>query len=183
MDNIFESATTALRTMMTNEKKKPLHIGEVMACWTYLTTLEYALSFEEIGLNTTTDEEVTNMLNDAIKLCHGQAKELRDFLVHEGVALPNGPEPRPDSNPNDVPNGVRMTDDEIANSVSIKIAAAVVKCAASQSESIRTDVGLMFLKFQAQHISFALTLKALMEKRGWLKVPPYYQPPGIPEAH
>ncbi|PLT35216.1 hypothetical protein CUU64_07525 [Bacillus sp. V5-8f] len=80
------------------------------------------MSFEEMGLNTTTDEEVKDMLKEAVKLCHNQAKEVRNLLIHEGVALPNGREPRPKSNQNEEPNGVRMTDDEIANSVSIKIA-------------------------------------------------------------
>jgi hypothetical protein len=181
MGNVFESATSVLKSFIDNEPKTPLHVGEVMACWTYLASLENSISFEQQGLNMTTDNDVITMLNDAIKMCNGQVKRLKEFLLHEGVPLPPAPESKPDSNPNDVPLGVKLTDNEIVNGVSIKVAGASVKCATSQAESIRNDVGLMFLEFQAEHVAFGATLKMLMRNKGWIKNPPFYLPPGLPE--
>lgn len=53
-----------------------------------------------------------------------------------------------------------------------------MRAAGAASESIRTDVGLLFIEFQAEKFAFATRLKHLMRKRGWIKVPPFYVPPG-----
>lgn len=38
-------------------------------------------------------------------------------------------------------------------------------------------VGVMWFAFQSEQVSFGATLKNLMRKRGWIKVPPLYYPP------
>ncbi|WP_456359663.1 hypothetical protein [Bacillus sp. Y1] len=53
-----------------------------------------------------------------------------------------------------------------------------MQAAAAASESIRTDVGLLFIQFQTEKFAFATRLKHLMRKRGWIRVPPFYLPPG-----
>ncbi|WP_191963100.1 DUF3231 family protein [Virgibacillus necropolis] len=53
-------------------------------------------------------------------------------------------------------------------------------CVGYASQCLRTDVALMFLKFQTDKLAIALKTKDLMMKRGWLKVPPFYHPPGSP---
>jgi hypothetical protein len=40
-------------------------------------------------------------------------------------------------------------------------------------ESTRADVGVMFAKYQIMKITWSLTMKELLTKRGWLLVPPY----------
>jgi hypothetical protein len=54
-------------------------------------------------------------------------------------------------------------------------------CTNSASQSLRSDVGLMFVKFQADKLSLSYQAKELMEMKGWLKIPPYYLPPGSPK--
>jgi hypothetical protein len=138
------------------------------------------LRFEEIGLNTTTDDEVKVMLNDAYKLCKSQADRLEAFLKKEGIPLPATTPPKPNSSPNHIPAGVRFTDDELANGVSIKVALGIVECATGQVQSIRTDVGLMWIEFQSEMLAFSATLKSMLRQRGWLKVPPFFYPPSEP---
>lgn len=58
--------------------------------------------------------------------------------------------------------------------------AATDMCATVASQSLRTDVALMFLKFQTDKLSLGLKAKELMRENGWLKIPPFYQPPGSP---
>jgi hypothetical protein len=38
----------------------------------------------------------------------------------------------------------------------------------------------MFLKFQMDKLSLSYQAKELMERKGWLKIPPFYNPPGSP---
>jgi hypothetical protein len=179
MTNPFEAFWSTLRTAIDNQEyQPPLHVGEVMACWTYLTALVEMLRFEEVGLNTTTDDEVKEMLNDAYKLCKSQADRLEAFLKKEGIPLPASSPPKPTSSPNHIPAGVRITDDELANGVSIKVALGIVECATGQAQSIRTDLGLMWIEFQSEMLTFSATLKSILRQRGWLKVPPFFYPPG-----
>lgn len=179
MPNPFEAFWSILRTITDNEKHQtPLHVGEVMGCWTYLTALVEMLRFEEAGLNTTTDDEVKEMLNAAYKLCKSQADRLEAFLKKEGIPLPETTPPKPNSSPNNIPAGVRITDDELANGVSIKVALGIIECATGQAQSIRTDVSMMWIEFQSEMLTFSATLKALLRQRGWLKVPPFFYPSG-----
>lgn len=90
------------------------------------------------------------------------------------------PEDKPESNPSDVPLGAKLTDSELINTLNINFVTAADMCAASSSQSLRTDVAKMFLKFQTDKLSMGLRSKELMQKKGWLKVPPFYQPPGSP---
>lgn len=82
--------------------------------------------------------------------------------------------------PNAVPLGAKLTDNEIANSLTVKAVANTLACSKGAAESLRNDVGLMFVQFFGEKIVFGANLKSLMRKRGWVKVPPYYYPPGLP---
>lgn len=174
MPNPFEAVWSLLKTGLDNGPKTPLHVGEVMGCWTYLTALVEMLRFEEIGLNTTTDDEVKEMLNDAYKLCKAQADRLESFLKEEGIPLPETSAPKPNSSPQNIPAGARITDEELANGVSIKVALAIVECATGQAQSIRLDVGIMWAEFQSEMLTFSASLKQMLRQRGWLKTPPFY---------
>ena len=60
MSNPIEAICNTLKISndTTNEPKSPLHIIEAGDCWTYLTLIEEFIRYEEMGLNTTTDDEV-----------------------------------------------------------------------------------------------------------------------------
>lgn len=158
----------------------PRHIGEAMICWTYLTMLEEEIANVQIGLNTTTDTELLDALHASMDLAEAQAKELRNFMLQEGVTLPPVSEMKPKSEPHLVPMGVKLTDNEIANALSIKVVANYLMCANGTVQSVRNDVGMMFASFQAEKLKFGASLKTLMRKRGWIKIPPYYVPTGLP---
>ncbi|WP_431308896.1 DUF3231 family protein [Halalkalibacter flavus] len=164
----------------TNEKNSPLHIGEAMDCWTYLTALAEFIRFEEAGLNTSTDDEVLEMLNDAIRMCENQSEKLSSFMKKEGIPLPETSPPKPKSEPNAIPLGVKLSDEEITNGITLKLTSCLMMSAKGEIDAIRTDIGVMWFKFHTEMLTFGVTLKSLMIKRGWLKVPPYYYPPGQP---
>ncbi|WP_456274637.1 DUF3231 family protein [Bacillus sp. AK031] len=181
MTSVFESIKEYLQMKLDDEPKNPLHVGEVMSCWMYLALMDEATVYIQIGLNTTNDDEVRKMLIQSLNQCDVQGKRFRDFMKKEGVHLPSTSEQRPNSEPNSVPLGVKMTDDEIMNGLSMKTVAAVMHCAASASQSIRNDVGMLFTQCMIEKMKFGTELKGVMRKKGWIKVPPYYYPPGMPK--
>ncbi|SEN55898.1 Protein of unknown function [Mesobacillus persicus] len=182
MPNPFEAVWNLLKTSIdnTNEPKTPLHVMEVGDFWKYVTMVEEFIRYEEIGLNTTTDDEVREMLTDVIRICESQVKTVSEFMRQEGIPLPDVTSAKPKSESKEIPLGVKLTDDEIANGITFKLVNCMQVCTLGQVNSIRNDVGMMWLKFYSEWVTFGTTLKTLMRKRGWLKVPPYYYPPGSP---
>ncbi|MFP5111959.1 DUF3231 family protein [Bacillaceae bacterium C204] len=178
MVNILETFMDAMKSSTDQDENQPLHVGEVMACWIYLAGLELAKVSVQAGINTTTDDELRAILEEDMELGNSQRKRLHDFMIKEGITLPPAPEDMPVSDPNSIPPGVKLTNDVIANELSLKIISLIMRAAGAASESIRTDVGLLFIQFQAEKFAFATRLKHLMRKRGWIKVPPFYVPPG-----
>ncbi|MFZ3589588.1 DUF3231 family protein [Bacillus sp. DJP31] len=182
MTNIFQGIMDSLKLEMDNEPVSPLHVGEVMSSWMYVALMDEASIYMQVALNTTTDDQLCTLLKVSSKQCEAQSRQLRDFLIKEGVHLPPVSEPRPDSNTEAVPLGVKLTDDEIANGVSIKTVASIIHCATSASQSIRNDCGMMWIHFLNEKLTFGTSLKKVMRERGWIKVPPYYYPPGRPTS-
>jgi hypothetical protein len=180
MQNIFEAVFDYLKTTYDNEPKPRPHIGEAMGCWLYYTALAEEVPVIEASLNTTTDAELINFLNKSKKLGEHQKNILKGFMINEGIPLSQTSESKPKSDPNSVPLGTKMTDEEIANFLSAKIATNIVMCATNTSQSIRNDIGLMWARFQGEKMVLGMELKIAMRKRGWIKAPPYYYPPGAP---
>lgn len=182
MPNPFEAVWNLLKTGVDNidEPDTPLHVIEVGDLWVYLTTMEEFIRYEEVSLNTTTDDEVKEMLIDIIRVCEGQVETLSKFMKKEGIPLPDVTSSKPESDSKQIPLGVKLTDDEITNGVAFKQVVCMQQCAKGQADSVRNDVGMMWLGFFSDWVTFGTTLKTLMKKRGWLKVPPYYYPPGSP---
>ncbi|SDZ33239.1 Protein of unknown function [Evansella caseinilytica] len=182
MANPLEAVWNALKLAIDNadEPTSPLHVIEVGDCWRYLTMVEEFIRFEETGLNTSTDDEIKEMLVDIVRICEGQVKLLGEFMKKEGIPLPDVTSAKPDSDPKDVPLGVKLTDAEISNGIVFKLVICMQTCAHAQANAVRNDVGMMWIRFYTEWITFGSTLKTLMRKRGWIKVPPYYYPPGSP---
>ncbi|MEH7334655.1 DUF3231 family protein [Neobacillus drentensis] len=180
MTTIFESLKDYLQMNLDDEPKNPLHVGEVMSCWLYLTIMDESSVFLQAGLNMSTDDDVVRILQESLKQCDTQGQRFKEFMIKEGIHLPPTSEQRPFSDPEAVPLGTKLTDDEIMNGVSIKTVAAIVHCATAASQSIRNDVGSLFTHAMIEKMKFGSSLKELMRKRGWIKVPPYYYPPGKP---
>lgn len=180
MQNIFETIFDYLKTTYDNEAKPRPHIGEAMGCWLYFTALSEEVPVLEASLNTTTDTELLSLINKSKKLGEHQMNTLKAFMIEEGIPLSPSAESKPKSDPNSVPLGTKMTDEEIANFISAKIATNIIMCSTNMSQSIRSDIGVMWARFHAEKMVFGFELKTAMRKRGWIKVPPYYYPPGAP---
>ncbi|PFA62858.1 hypothetical protein CN378_17610 [Bacillus sp. AFS015802] len=181
MTNAFEAISAMMKTFVDEAPKPPLHVGEVMDLWTAFTAFHEAHALYQIGLNTTTDKDMQHVLQNALDGSISDTKKIEKLLLKEGVPLPLVNPKKPLSEPDAVPEGVKLKDDEIANLISAKVAASITFCAQAMSKTVRTDVGLMFFSIQINLMKFAAPLKNLMISRGWLRIPPKYNPPGAPD--
>ncbi|MGA5688210.1 hypothetical protein [Cytobacillus pseudoceanisediminis] len=49
--------------------------------------VEEFIRYEEMGLNTTADDEVREMLTDIVKVCETHVKRVGNFMKNEGIPL------------------------------------------------------------------------------------------------
>lgn len=181
MQNVIDTIKSLITEHLINERDIPLHTGEVTNIWMFYTYVDEAKRFSQMALNHTSDKELAHFLEDVVyNMEDKMASKLKEYMITNGIPLPNVTAQKPITDPRDVPMGAKMTDSEIANAVSLKIAGGIMLCARGQAEAIRDDVGLMFTEFHAQKLVFGLKLKKLLIKRGWIETPPYYYAPGIP---
>lgn len=156
-------------------KKPPLNAGEVMNLWHYLNGAQQFLKEEQFAYSLVQDEELKEKLNDLITNIHRPiVKELFDFLNNEGVSLSEAILEDTARHFGELPAEARLTDEEFANQLLNNISLGITYAARGLAESVRADVCHKFAKFQMMKVMFGISLKPLMEKRGWLKVPPYF---------
>lgn len=180
MPDVVQAVKNVIQSFVDDEPKSPLHVGEVMSCWSYLSELGDEQVHSEAGVNSTTDPELRKAFQEAVKMFKSQKERMIAFLLAEGVPVPLLSESKPQSNPNDVPLGVKLSDDELANSLNIKMVILITYYSNAIIQSVRNDVVLIWLEYLQEYMTFGATLKALVKRRGWLKVPPYYYAPGAP---
>ena len=180
MPDVGKALKNIIRSFVDEEPKSPLHVGEVMSCWSYLSELADEQVHSEAGINSTTDPELRKAFHEAVKMFKSQKERIIFFMLSEGVPIPPLSESKPQSNPSDVPLGVKLTDDELANSLNIKMVILITYCANAIIQSTRNDVTLIWIEYLQEYMTFGATLKELVKRRGWLKVPPYYYAPGAP---
>ncbi|WP_163100312.1 DUF3231 family protein [Peribacillus alkalitolerans] len=172
--NPFEVLKDAFLPLLDGEKK-PLHVGEVMNLWFYLTGTEQTLRGDQISYNLVQDEELKEKLKDVIENVHRpMIEELKEFLRKEGVPLPETTPEKTIGDYRSVPEGAKMTDEEIANFLAYNLVVGINAATRGITEAVRTDVGYMFMKYQMMKVTFALTLKELMIRKDWILIPPYY---------
>lgn len=172
--NLFEVMKDAFGPFMDGEKK-PLHVGEVMNLWFYLHGTEQTLRYDQNALNIAVDPDLCEKLQDIIQNVHRpMIDELKEFFKKEAIPLPDlGPE-KLIGDFKGLPEGAGLTDEEIANLVAYNLVVGITSATRGITESVRSDVGYLFAKYQMSKITFSITFKALMQEKGWLRVPPYY---------
>ena len=102
-------------------------------------------------------------------------QDLQKLLMDEGVPLPKETEMIPDLNHYEAPFGTKPTDAQIANLVVFNLNQGINYAAEYLTNTIRADVGFVFMKILTKKVMFGATFKPLMIKNGWIKVPPQYK--------
>lgn len=158
-------------------KKPPLNIGEAMNLWFYLTATEQTMRGEQVAFNTVQDAELKAKLEDVIHNVHSPIRdELTEFLQREGIPLPPATPEKPIGDYRTVPDPAKLSDEEVVSLLSFNIVLGINSASRGLTEAVRPDVGMMFAKFLMKKATFAITLKQMMLEKGWLIVPPAYNP-------
>lgn len=168
--NILQSMFQSLQQPST-----PPHIGEAFNIWTYYVAVKESRTIGLMMLNHTNDTELKETLEHFIdELLEPQLKQVTDFLRNEGVDMPHGTGDKPKANEKEIPPGAKMTDNEIANMLVVKLNGLLLFCFMGLFSALRDDISGMLYNFQGHVLLQSYTLKKLMQKRGWLLVPPFY---------
>lgn len=174
--NLFEVMHDAFAPFLDGEKRS-LNVLEVSNLWFYLLATELTLRNEEIGYNLAQDEELKRIILDTKHNIHIPIRdELRDFLLKEGVPLPPSTPEKPVGDFREIPEGAKLSDEELVNLMSYNLASGVAYAARGLTESIRADVGLLFSKFLMKKTIAGLQVKQYLDHKEWLRIPPYYKP-------
>lgn len=172
--NFFEVMKDAFGPFMDGEKK-PLHVGEVMNLWFYLHGTEQTLRYDQHAYNLAQDPDLREKIADIIENIHRpMINELTQFFKDEGIPLPDMGAEKLVGDYKGLPEGAGMNDEEIANLIAYNLVVGITSAARGITESVRSDVGYLFTKYQMMKITFSLTYKSLMQEKGWLRVPPVY---------
>lgn len=155
-------------------KEEPMHYGEVFATWTFLLGAKSSVASYQTLVNHTGDEELRELLEDAIKISASEAKEVATLLKENGVSLPPAPPERPEANIEEIPPGARVMDSEIAAMLGMNTSKGLIACSSIMGESVREDIGLMFGKFHMEKAKFGLKVLRLKKEKGWLVHPPLH---------
>jgi hypothetical protein len=174
--NVFEVLKDAAKPFVDG-KKNPLNVGEVMNLWFYLTGTQQTLKGDQVSYNIVTDPELKKKLEDVIENIHRpMVNELTEFFRKENIPLPNNTPEKSIGDYQNVPEGAKLSDEEIANFLAYNLVVGITAATRGLTESVRADVAMMFAKYQVMKVTFSLTLKDLMVDRGWIKTPPPYFP-------
>lgn len=96
----------------------------------------------------------------------------QQFLLDHGVTLPTESPEKPKVIEGEIPSGARFTDAEVAQLLASKIVAGLQLIHQSAVQCLRYDLGIMLVELQAMTYKQAFVLREMMERRGWLQVPP-----------
>lgn len=88
MKSILKSMLGILQSHTDNEPKPPLHVGEVMNCWTAFAIFKEAQVFYRMALNTTDDQQLKKKTQEIFDASVKDQSKLKHFLIKEGVPLP-----------------------------------------------------------------------------------------------
>ena len=173
--NIIQLGRSIMGVLSDNPRNEPMHYGEVIGAWTYLTAAKAALVAYEVFYNHAGDNDLRAFIEDinrnAIK---PQIEEIEKLLKENGVALPPSPPERAVANRESIPVGARFNDQEIANTIASGIAATLVACSQIMGQSIREDIGMMFGQFHMQNAQYGLRMLRMLKEKGWLIQPPLH---------
>lgn len=160
-----------------NPKYEPMHYGEVFGVWSSLSAAKGMIASFQTHINHTGDEDLKDLLEEAVKMKKQEVKQMETLLKENGVGLPPTPPERPITNLEDIPAGARFMDQEIAVALSADIAAGLVACSTIIGESLREDIALMFGQMHTQKMAFGAKVLRLLKEKGWLVLPPLHKTP------
>ncbi|WP_252502497.1 DUF3231 family protein [Sporosarcina sp. Marseille-Q4943] len=157
-----------------NPKEEPMHYGEVLGCWAYAGANKGLISGYQGFINHAGDEDLIELLKDAVEMMKEENKAVEKVLKENGVTPPPTLPDRAVAKAEDIPVGARYMDPEISGAVSINVGQGLVSCSQVIGQCLREDIAMMFSKFHADRLLFGMRLLRLNKEKGWIIPPPMH---------
>jgi hypothetical protein len=157
-----------------NSKNEPMHYGEVIGSWAFIGANKGLISGYEAFINHAGDDDLIELLEEAVGLMRIEKEELEKLLLDNGIVPPPSLPERPKAKAEEIPFGARFTDPEISAKVSLDTGKGLVACSEMLGQCLREDIALLFEKYHTEKVSFGLKLLRLKKEKGWVIPPPLH---------
>lgn len=163
--------TNILGTTTTTEQTK-IHSGEAFALWQHLVQRYDIYELTDIFQNFANDIEFKAILVLGTKTLNDEIIKIEDQLNKFGIPLP----PRPPKSINTPSNTEILRDELMFRIVYMGIQNFVSQQTQSLLQMQHPDLATMLDKFVKHEISIAQKISSYGKLKGWLFIPPSYNP-------
>lgn len=155
-----------------NPKKEPLHYGEIMGIWSFAMNGQGMKTTLQTFKNHAGDKDLRQFIDDLYEDMDKEVLECTKLLKDNGIAPPPSYPEKPKANLEDIPAGARFSDPEIAAGLVKEMATSLVTCSQVIGQSIREDVGMLFVKYHTSKVTMGARLLKMNKEKAWLIAPP-----------
>lgn len=157
-----------------NQKKEPLHYGEIFGMWSYLLAAKGNYAAYQTFRNHTGDKDLNTVLEDLIEGIKRESETVEEILKVNGIALPPSPPERSLADFEDIPSGAKFNDQEISAAVSANLAGGLIACSTIMGGSLREDVAMTFGQFHMNKAQIGAKVLRMNKEKGWIMLPPMH---------
>lgn len=159
----------------TQQPPVPTHVGEVFHIWSILVELNETRALIQLMANHTNDTDLKELAEHFIDdVLTPQQKRVAELMRNEGINAPPLTTDVSKAEERLIPPGAKLTDFQVAQMLVVKVIGLLEWSHRGTVHSVRDDVSMMFNSFYNHVLAQGYTLKKLMNKRGWLLIPPSY---------
>ncbi|MFZ7103318.1 MAG: DUF3231 family protein [Peptococcaceae bacterium] len=159
-------------TTTTTSQQTKIHSGEAFALWQHLVQRYDIYELTDIFENFANDFEFRSILGLGTKTLNDEITKIEIELNKYGIPLP----PRPPKSINTPSNTEILRDELMFRIVFMGIQNFVSQQTQSMLQMQHPDLVIMFDKFIRNEISITNKLSAYGRLKGWLFIPPSYNP-------
>ncbi|MFZ5824580.1 MAG: DUF3231 family protein [Bacillota bacterium] len=171
--NVLESLLHTLQKPRTAP-----HVGEVMTIWTTYAAAESSKASILTLLNHTQDPELKGMIEHYVNdVLEPMVNKLTDLMRDEGIPFPASPPEVAKADQAAIPPGAKLNDPMIANRLAVDLEGLLIIVHGALLSGTRGDIIATFYNYHTHILAQSFTVKHMLEKRGWLRMPPPYHVP------
>ncbi|CAG7643573.1 DUF3231 family protein [Paenibacillus allorhizosphaerae] len=155
-----------------NQKDEPLHYGEIYDLWQFSMTGKGCLSATRAYHYHAEDKDLKKILDDIINQAELEISECDTILINNGIVPSPALPERPETKLEDIPDGVKFSDQEIAAMVGADTSLSLIACSQIMGKATREDIGALFAKYHVTKAAIGLKILKVSKEKGWLVPPP-----------
>ncbi|MFC5449813.1 DUF3231 family protein [Paenibacillus aestuarii] len=155
-----------------NQKDEPLHYGEIYDIWQFSMAAKGCVSANRACQYHAGDKDLKKIIGDIINQAELEISECDSILIDNGIMPPPALPDRPETKLEDIPVGVRFSDQEIAAMLGAATSVSLIACSQIMGKVTREDIGALFTKYHTTKAAIGLKILKMSKEKGWLIPPP-----------